>query len=170
MNIIYRLATCDDIESIYLIDDKIYKDDNAFILTYEEWLLENKADYINKMRNKIENTDEKVYVATYNKKVVGYIYTDKSKVKSQCHIRSFTMGVDKTVRGVGIGKNLLNKVITWAKKDSTIEKISLGVLSINKPAIELYESQGFSIEGKLLKEYKISNNNYIDDIYMMLLV
>ena len=56
--------------------------------------------------------------------------------------------------------------LDWAEKNPLIEKVSLGVLSTNYRAIALYKSMGFVEEGRKIKEIKINENEYVDDILM----
>ena len=65
---------------------------------------------------------------------------------------------------MGIGKLLITELLNWAEQNSSIEKISLGVLSTNHRAIALYKSMGFIEEGRKIKEIKFSEDSYADDI------
>ena len=76
------------------------------------------------------------------------------------------MSVEKKLRRIGIGSALLDCLISWANNNSQIEKINLQVHSTNKPAIALYESKGFTVEGIRKKELKYSQNRYVDSVLM----
>jgi ribosomal protein S18 acetylase RimI-like enzyme len=65
---------------------------------------------------------------------------------------------------------LLTALLEWAERNPLIEKVSLGVFSTNYRAISLYKSMGFIEEGRKIKEFKTSENEYIDDILMYKLV
>lgn len=168
MNI--RNANINDIESIYKIDEQIYLNDVAFISTYEEWVSEDKEQYFNCLKGIINNDNNKFLVATIDNKVVGYCYAYVSSRKRRQHSRSIAMGLSKETRSKGIGKQLLYEIIEWAKNNQDIEKLNLGVLSVNKVAINMYRSFGFEDEGMLEKEYKMEDGTYVDDIYMRLFV
>jgi RimJ/RimL family protein N-acetyltransferase len=47
-----------------------------------------------------------------------------------------------------------------------IEKVSLEVFSINEPAKRLYHRMGFIEEGRKLREYRLSEDRYVDSILM----
>ena len=67
---------------------------------------------------------------------------------------------------MGIGRMLVNELLDWAEKNPFIEKVSLGVFSTNYRAISLYKSMGFKEEGRKIKEIRMNENEYIDDILM----
>ncbi|WP_328043105.1 GNAT family N-acetyltransferase [Neobacillus mesonae] len=69
-----------------------------------------------------------------------------------------------------MGKLLIKELLNWAEHNPLIEKVSLGVLSTNQRAIELYKSMGFVEEGRKIKEVKFSDDLYVDDILMYKLV
>ena len=76
------------------------------------------------------------------------------------------MSISENYRGMGIGKTLIKTLLDWAENHPLIEKVSLGVFSTNHRAISLYKSMGFIEEGRKVKEIKINENKYVDDIIM----
>ncbi|MFD1396998.1 GNAT family N-acetyltransferase [Kroppenstedtia eburnea] len=66
----------------------------------------------------------------------------------------------------GLGNLLLKEVFAWAEQNLLIEKVSLGVFSTNQSAIVLYKNMGFVEERRKIKEFKLNDNQYIDDILM----
>lgn len=65
-----------------------------------------------------------------------------------------------------IGTALLQSVIDWAKENPVIEKVALGVLATNQPAIGLYKKMGFLQEGREIRAVKIADGKYVDMILM----
>jgi len=65
---------------------------------------------------------------------------------------------------------MLEKLLKWAERDPYIEKISLGVFSINESAIGLYKKMGFLEEGRKINEIKLHDKQYIDDVLMYKMV
>ena len=90
--------------------------------------------------------------------------------KRLAHTGTFGMMVLNEYRGLGIGKILLEKIITWAEHNPYIEKISLGVFSTNERAIALYKKMGFVEEGRKINEIKLNDKQYIDDVLMYKMV
>ncbi len=63
------------------------------------------------------------------------------------HAGSLGLGVLATYRGQGIGRRLMEAAIAEAKGWDGFCRIELGVTPWNAPAIALYESLGFKLEG-----------------------
>lgn len=68
-------------------------------------------------------------------------------------------------RGRGVGKALLEAMISWAEADGS-HKIELRVWPHNETAIALYERSGFEREGYLKRHYRRSNGELWDCIIM----
>lgn len=69
----------------------------------------------------------------------------------------------------GYGRMLMEHAIEWARWAEGVEKIELHVRSVNIPAIRLYESLGFVVEGVLKRRIKL-RQGYADDVCMGLFV
>ena len=81
------------------------------------------------------------------------------KVLDEAHITN--IAVKKAERGKGLGKLLLSMLIATAREIGAMH-ITLEVKTINTPAVKLYESFGFKVEGIRKKYY---DNKY--DAYIM---
>ncbi|WP_298774314.1 GNAT family N-acetyltransferase [uncultured Shewanella sp.] len=62
----------------------------------------------------------------------------------------YQMWVSPSVRGRGVGRLLLNKIIVWAK-DCDLDYLCLAVTTVNIGAVHLYETTGFEPYGSLEK-------------------
>lgn len=60
----------------------------------------------------------------------------------------YQMWVSPNTRGLGVGKQLLAHIISWAK-DAKLRVLSLDVTAKNAAAIHLYTSSGFNPDGTL---------------------
>lgn len=168
-----RKVTCmirdvqvEDAETILDLENSVFSEREYFIALPEE--LEKTP--IQKQRqwiqNILENEKETLIVAEAGGVVVGWIVFKSQKKKRLSHTGSITMLVSKNFRGMGIGEILLKALLDWAEKNPFIEKVSLGVFSNNHRAISLYKKMGFLEEGRKIKEFKLSEHEYIDDILM----
>ena len=90
-----------------------------------------------------------MWVADWNGKVVGMVGLMQKDSHEPGVGQLQRMYVVSSCRGMGIGKKLLNELISYAKKQG-IEKIELITSSTLAPAIGLYKKHGF----KLVKEIK----------------
>ncbi len=102
--------------------------------------------------------------------VVGLAREDGEKMEHRALI--WGMYVDPSVRGMGVGKSLMNECLAKAGQISGLEQVHLGVVTSNEAAVELYKSLGFEsygtdpgvlkVGGKLFDEYlmvKMLRNN-----------
>jgi ribosomal protein S18 acetylase RimI-like enzyme len=79
--------------------------------------------------------------------IAGFILV-LSRTEDEEHIESF--GVHLSHRGKGLAKFLMSKVIEVLREKGA-ENLTLGVDSVNKPAIRLYERMGFKTVSKTVR-------------------
>lgn len=164
-----RTGNIKDAEAALELEKEVLAESEFMISVIEEFeeTLEQKRNWIQKI---LENNREQLIVAEIDGEVVGLIvFRSKSTIRL-AHTGSFTAMVKKEYRNQGIGKLLIKELLSWAEQNPLIEKVSLGVLSTNQRAIELYKSMGFVEEGRKIKEVKFSEDLYVDDILMYKLV
>lgn len=109
---------------------------------------------------------ETCLIAIKDKRIIGMIdcWTDKrARVR---HATTFAISVAAPFQGKGIGRRLLSELLKWADDNDTIQKVNLHVFENNKGAIKLYESMGFSHEGRRTKAVKYSDGTYYDELLM----
>ena len=62
--------------------------------------------------------------------------------------------------GQGIGRSLIEELISWARETNIVHKINLKVREDNMRAIKLYEDMGFIKEGHVSREFFVDNAYY----------
>jgi len=82
------------------------------------------------------------------------------------HTASLGIAVRKPVRGMGLGKAILEDLIRWAKSEG-VRKVTLGVFATNESAIALYRELGFAEEGRLREAVMLSGHP-VDEVLMAL--
>lgn len=118
-------------------------------------LIRNKAEET--FNNRSENT--LILIAELEDKPVGYALgrifeEDKTADNGTGRMGLFDeLFVDGTVRGLGVGRKLLDEIIKWMKKKE-ISRIKLHAYSWNNNAKRLYKKNGF-------KEYAVSYETFI---------
>jgi ribosomal protein S18 acetylase RimI-like enzyme len=80
------------------------------------------------------------------------------------------LSIQPQYRRCGIATALLEALFRWARKNPIVEKLALAVFTTNVPAIALYKKNGFIEEGRRVKEVKMADGQYVDDILMYKLV
>ncbi|WP_042198561.1 GNAT family N-acetyltransferase [Paenibacillus camerounensis] len=104
--------------------------------------------------------------AEMNGQIIGYSRCAGYDLRRFLHKAEFGVGVLKEYWGFGIGRNLLKASIDWADANGITKMILSGVLEMNEPAVRLYKSLGFEIEG-LLKQDRILSDGKYYSTYMM---
>ncbi|ABV87528.1 GNAT family N-acetyltransferase [Shewanella pealeana] len=94
-----------------------------------------------------------------NKKIVGHIDIRGHAENHTKHRVLLGMGVDRSVRRFGIGKQLINQMLEWVADEPLIEFIDLWVLSNNLAAQKLYISTGFQKCGEIKDMFKIDGKS-----------
>ena len=95
--------------------------------------------------------------------MIGAFWQDKEKTRHIGNI--FGVYVSSDYRGKGIGKQLMEVILNYLDAMPQIEKIKLGVVTRQIPALKMYEKYGFKHIGKLKKELKVGDDYY--DEYLM---
>lgn len=164
-----RHAKLEDAEAIFAIQQSVIAEEDYLITTIEEYnqTLEEQQAWVAKI---LHNERETILIAEETNKVIGFIVFQTKNRQKLNHTGSFGMMISKKYRSKGIGKLLMKALLAWAKENPLIEKVSLGVFSTNTRAISLYTCMGFIEEGRKIKEIKLSENEYIDDILMYKMV
>ncbi|NMH68253.1 GNAT family N-acetyltransferase [Bacillus sp. RO3] len=162
---VIRRAVVEDAESLLDIQQSVISEGDYLITVSEEFsnTPTQQRDWIN---NILENERETLLIAETDGKAVGWIVFHTQNRKRMTHTGSIGMMVRKQYRGKGVGTLLLQALIDWAKENPLIEKMSLGVFSTNHRALSLYKKMGFVEEGRKINEFKIADNEYVDDILM----
>lgn len=104
-------------------------------------------------------------VAESQGRILGFSRCEGSHLKRSLHKVEFGVGVLSDYWGYGIGKNLLNESIAWAKSNG-IKKIVLYVLEENQKAVGLYEKLGFETEGVLKNDKLLSDGKFHHTLVM----
>jgi L-phenylalanine/L-methionine N-acetyltransferase len=113
--------------------------------------------------------DQHIFVAEVEdegiKRVVGTAGLTVNSSPRVRHSASLGIMVHRDYQGMGIGRELLKKVLDVSDNWLMVVRIELGVFVDNERAINLYKSLGFEIEGT--KKYVAIRNGKYEDEYIM---
>ncbi len=112
-----------------------------------------------------ESDNSLMLVGIINGKIVSILNFNSSKKNRVKHVGEFGISVRKDFWNIGVGKEMMNYLIDWAKNTKIIKKINLMVRKDNLSAISLYKKFGFEIEGTNSRYFKI-RGKYYDLLYM----
>lgn len=164
-NIVVRTAKVEDASRTLQIQKEVVAEGIFLTTTSEEFdkTVDQQRDWIDKI---LRNDQETMLVAETSTGIVGWIvFLSPNRIRLS-HTGSVGMMIEKKYRNSGIGKLLMKGILDWAELNPFIKKVSLGVFSTNERAIALYKKMGFTEEGRKIKEFKMENGNYIDDVLM----
>ncbi len=89
------------------------------------------------------------------------------KLESNLHRALLAMGIERGQRGQGWGRQLMEAALSWARAQSSLEWIDLGVFEHNAPARALYSRFGFREAGRREDLFRVFKTQ-ITDIEMVL--
>lgn len=110
-------------------------------------------------------TLESTFVAVAAGEVIGSVHLDRSRF-GFCEV---AMAVAREWRGRGVGTELLETAISWARAQGS-HKVCLSVFAHNEAAIALYRKVGFVEEGRRVKQYRRQSGELWDSVEMGLLL
>jgi RimJ/RimL family protein N-acetyltransferase len=122
--------------------------------------VEQEQEYI---RGNINSDKNVMFVAKRDGKIIGDC-SFSSLPRRFSHRGKIGMAVLKEYWNHGIGTNLLEMTIAFAKEIAKAEVISLEVRSDNTRAIALYKKIGFQKIGRFKKFFKINGEYYDADL------
>ncbi len=114
----------------------------AFGKTYAEEAAQDQAFWAGRLANPKVAT----WVAERDWQDVGLVTAAPVQEGPPGAIGLYGMWVDPTVRGLGVGAELIRHLIEWARGER-YQQILLGVVESNRHAIELYTRLGFTATG-----------------------
>ncbi|GAB4284371.1 MAG: GNAT family N-acetyltransferase [Candidatus Dojkabacteria bacterium] len=163
----YRLASFGDKENIKnTILRALESDPNAYTATLTEYKTASDDWWNGYLDPYVWSFDHFMYFAELDGEIIGMVGLVKNSDQKKSHSGKVVwLWVDKDFRRIGIGRELMNKVLEKARSDSKIVKISLDVIGSQVGAIKLYRKFGFLENGRMIKEI-YQNDKFYDLITM----
>jgi len=95
--------------------------------------------------------------------MIGFFRVNEIKCKHVANI--YGVYVKKEYRCKGVGKRLIEAMISQIQQYQDIIKIQLGVNPVQKTAVKLYEDFGFTVIGRMNQEIYVEDKFY-DELLM----
>ena len=109
-------------------------------------------------------TQHETLVADLEGRLVGFIEIEAGSYRRNRHSASLALGVLRESRGQGIGGQLLSAAEGWARAHG-LHRLELTVMVHNEPALRLYRSHGFCIEGTRADSLRV-DGVFVDEFAM----
>lgn len=139
---------------------------SQFIPLYPDELVQSVEDEIQWIESFEKQKNCLLLMAEYNGKLIGNISVNGHSRTMLQHTASIGMSVSKEWRNKGIGKLLMESVISWSEENEMLELLWLQVFAQNTVAITLYKKMGFIETGKQKSFFKARTGFYSDNITM----
>ncbi|MBH0157373.1 GNAT family N-acetyltransferase [Fictibacillus sp. 5RED26] len=164
-----RDASIQDAERMLMVAPKSLVDAPYMLTTVEDLKRLSLEDIKNELENYAANPNYLKLIAEYENEIAGVIDFKNGNKEKVAHQGTFAMTVLPQYRNLGVGRALIESLISWARKNENIEKVCLEVMEDNHGAIHLYKALNFVEEGRKAKAIKM-NGRYQDLILMALFV
>jgi RimJ/RimL family protein N-acetyltransferase len=158
-----RIAGCEDAEEIINVITTNAPDRSYVLMEHYG----TKPDSVKKYICSMDFEKNLLLVAATEKAVVGAlsgIQMDGGKRPETSHILNIGLHIVPEYRGQGIGSQMLDFAVDWAKKRA-FEKLEANIFTTNKKSLHLFERVGFVQEGTRQKRIRIGKQ-YIDEVLM----
>ena len=145
-----RPAEGSDASELVALAAAIGGEPGGWLLTTEAWRpVADERRYLKAVRR---HADAAVLVALDGDRIIGRLSLARDPHPASAHVADLGMMVAASHRRRGIGRNLLDAAVAWARA-AGVRKLELHVFPWNEPAIRLYEDFGFEREGLRRRHY-----------------
>ncbi|GAB3059109.1 GNAT family N-acetyltransferase [Salinicoccus sesuvii] len=112
-----------------------------------------EAEFLLDVPPGVDIENKKVYVIYQEQRMIGFLdILFNYPETSTCMIGYLV--IDQTHRNQGIGQLVYDQTSAYIKTKN-IQKVRLSVVEDNKPAIKMWEKQGFEIADEVITEYGV---------------
>ncbi|CVI71701.1 putative acetyltransferase YhhY [Clostridiales bacterium CHKCI001] len=160
-----RNLRIDEIEAFWNMLNQLDKE-TQFML-YEPGEREKRGKPTEGLKRMIEssiNGTDFLLIAEVDQEIVGYIMAERGRLNRVSHRAYIVIGIRERYRGRGIGTEFFKRLEKWAKEQQLV-RLELTVMCSNTSAKQLYEKNGFVVEG-IKKKSMFVNESYVDEYYM----
>ncbi|HEX5137660.1 MAG TPA: GNAT family protein [Planctomycetota bacterium] len=97
--------------------------------------------------------------------IIGALSVEGGRFRKVRHVGEVGLSVARSWRRQGVGRALMECAIELARTSPELLRLSLRVFASNAPAVKLYESIGFEVEGRRPGHVRIRGRD--DDVILM---
>lgn len=105
--------------------------------------------------------------STTGERIVGHVDLKGDHLKSAAHRCELGIGIERSYRGQGLGRRLMQTAIEFTRRSPTLAWLDLRVFAHNTQARALYSDLGFVEQGTVVDRFRIGAES-LDDVIMTL--
>ena len=169
---IVRPVVPDDAAQMLAMEIRLHEDDVGVVQTLDE--IDQTVDEMRESLERLQphNAGGCHFAAVVGDVIVGSSSVRRPKIRRMRHMAKFAVGLDPDHRALGLGRALMDRAIEWALdgpgcRSGGIRRLELNVFADNTPAIALYESLGFEVEGRRRDFLRRDDGSFVDDLCMV---
>lgn len=165
MDILVAEAVPDDARALLALHMGVLGEGRWFITEAHEFS-GSVEQRVRQIRDLARSPSSTCLVARQGGAIVGYLTAQGGVLRRMRHSAKLEIMVAEEARGRGVGSALLAACVRWATDNPHLVKLGLNVFADNVRAIDLYARHGFLEEGRRLREYRMEDGTYRDDVLM----
>ena len=112
----------------------------------------------------LSSSSKAMFLADVDDEIVGFVVGVGHEANRNRHCMYCVIGVLQKAAGRGLGTALMKTLESWAKENK-FTRLELTVMTHNDRAKNLYQRQGFQVEGTKRNSLRV-NGEYVDELYM----
>ena len=160
--IIIRPVRPDDAEALVAMCQTIDAETQTLLLEPDERDLD--VDRQRERLANVPNADRAIFVADNSVALVGYLLLRRERWQRSRHCAFVVVAIRQSHTGRGIDGRLFDAAEAWARENG-LHRLELTVRVDSAPAVRLYLSRGFIVEGTRRHALRI-DNRYVDEYFM----
>ena len=163
--ILIDTASDADADALLQIYRSVLEEGRWFITYADEYkgTVESQAKII---RDRNAETNSRLLVARFEGRVVGSLSITGGTLERTRHVGMIELYVERSARGHGVGKALMEAGLVWSEANPILRKLALHVFEDNERAVQLYRGLGFVVEGRLEAEFMEEDGTLRNDLMM----
>jgi len=159
-------ADAADVDSLFV---RVLSEGRYFITAVEEYA--GTPRWQAKVIERLGGQDNSCFlVGRLGPRLAGVLTLQGGVLRRMRHVGRLEIFVDADLRGMGVGRALLDTALRWATENPRLSKLTLAVFEDNERAVALYRSQGFQVEGRRAGEYREPDGTLRADLLMWISV
>lgn len=140
--------------------------DTDYLIRYPEEC-ESSSEKEAKLIGSVRQSEYDLYIAAFaENKIVGNCQLSFQKRIKTKHRASVSIGILKAYQGLGLGKAMMEELISIARKHQILQ-LELEYIEGNDRARNLYEKMGFFCTGERPDAIRLKDGTMLKEIYMM---